>query len=104
MATTNKGGSSFELTATHIRASENYPEYHLVRMEGTGALAIGLCSPAQGDPDGFGDGHIEVDGEVRELFIVQDDGFDLDADLEFHADNLAEEGRVLLAEAMAEFS
>lgn len=98
--------------ATFIRRSTDYPEYSLVRFDASDLLAIVLAVPI--DPE-FGvsvlsDGFVTMPAddprypaETVEIFILRDDGVDLDNDLERHADELAEETRVLIAEAAEEF-
>jgi len=99
--------------ATYIRRSSGHPQYVLIRFDGTDALAIVLATPSEpGDmPSLMVDGFVELPardprhpGATCEIFVVQDDGVNLDGDLEHHAENLAEELRVLTAEAREEFS
>jgi hypothetical protein len=68
-----------------LKRSVNYPEYVLAR---TAAGGLVICH----------DGGVDLGLEV-----VRDDGLDLEADFETHCDELAEEMRVLVAQAREEF-
>jgi len=90
-------------TIAYIRTSESYPSYHLGLTDR--GHAIYLRCPIV-DEDGYEADAIESrpGHEATGAFIVRDDGFDLDADFETHCDDLAEESRILMAEARAEFA
>ena len=64
--------------------SVDYPNYVLMKDS---AGRLGIYMTAKGE----------------EPLLVRDDGMDLRADFETHVDELAEELRVLMAEARAEF-
>lgn len=102
--------TALELNAETIRRSEHHPEYVLLQLVGSDHKVIGIVSKVELTTipilvDGYvrmPDDDSRFPGEVCEWFIVRGDGFDLDADFEFHASELAEETRILRAEYEAE--
>jgi hypothetical protein len=75
-----------------VKRSETNPAYVLAREDGHLGIYIEAAPGESGS------------GSVAVHELVQDDAVDLEGDFETHVDAIEEEIRVLMAEAVAEFS